>query len=121
MNSNFESTIEDFVAPNSVFINGIVINVNDTDCHNSDVTTTLNDNHDTFVPDPRKYGLPEDFIFIEHEWGSLFYKHLGKLAREDAKEECSKSGASVHLPIPRFLEENEFYRIHFGSEGLRLN
>ena len=78
------------------------------------------------VPDPRQYGLTEDFIFVEQEWGSLFYKHVGKQTREDAKNLCStlspgEETNSVHLPIPRFQEENEFYKTHFGDEGLWLD
>ena len=69
---------------------------------------------DGFVPDSRDFDLPEDFIYIENEWGSLFYKHLGKMARNDARTNCSSFGSSVHLPIPRFIEEYEFYRAHFG-------
>ena len=72
---------------------------------------------DIFVPDPRHFDLPEDFIYIENEWGSLFYKHLGKMARNDARKNCSSFGSSVHLPIPRFIEEYEFYRAHFGYNG----
>ena len=72
---------------------------------------------DGIVPDPRDFDLPEDFIYIENEWGSLFYKHLGKMARNDARKNCSSFGSSVHLPIPRFIEEYEFYRAHFGYYG----
>ena len=73
------------------------------------------------VPDPTRYELPEDFIFVEHEWGSLFYKHFGKQTRLAAKDLCSNISPKVHLPIPRFQEENEFYRTHFGDEGLWLD
>ena len=76
------------------------------------------------VPDPTKYGLAEDFIFVEQEWGSLFYKHMGKQTRLAAKNLCSPQShgdANVHLPIPRFHEENEFYKTHFGYEGLWLD
>ena len=69
---------------------------------------------DRFVPDPRNFDLPEDFIYIENEWGSSFYKHLGNLTRKDGKLNCSSFGSSVHLPIPRFREEFEFYKAHFG-------
>ena len=64
--------------------------------------------------------MTEDFIYIEHEWGSLFFKHLGKMKRNDAKEKCSDYGESVHLPLPRFPTENEFYQNHFGNESLWL-
>ena len=69
---------------------------------------------DIFVPDPTNFELPEDFIFIENDWGSFFYKHLGRMARNDARKNCSSFGPSVHLPIPRFIREFEFYRAHFG-------
>ena len=74
------------------------------------------------VPDPRQHGLTEDFIYVEQEWGSLFYKHMGKQTRKAAKNLCSRLSPgeetnSVHLPIPRFHEENEFYKTHFGSSG----
>ena len=73
------------------------------------------------IPHPRKYGLTEDFIYVEQEWGSLFYKHLGKQTRSAAKDLCSNISPNVHLPIPRFHEENEFYKTHFGDEGLWLD
>ena len=38
-----------------------------------------------------------------------------------AREECSKYGESVHLPIPRFAEENKFYQKHFGKRSLWLD
>ena len=70
--------------------------------------------------DPSQYNLAEDFIFIENEWGSLFFKHFGKMKRTQAKEMCSREGESVHLPIPRFPEENKFYQVYFGHEKLWL-
>lgn len=51
----------------------------------------------------------------------MFYKHVGKLDRQTARKKCSKYGDSVHLPIPRFSEENEFYRLYFGDESLWLD
>ena len=76
---------------------------------------------DGFVPDPRDFDLPEDFIYIGNEWGSLFYKHLGSRTRKDGKSICSSFGSSVHLPIPRFREELEFYKIHFGFNAQHDN
>ena len=73
-------------------------------------------NQDRFVPDPSEFELPQGFIYIENEWGSLFYKHLGKMTRNDAKTTCSSIGSSVHLPMPRFLEEFKFYRYYFGFD-----
>ena len=70
--------------------------------------------------DPSQYNLTEDFIYLENEWGSLFFKHLGKMKRTDAKKICSSVGKSVHLPIPRFPEENDFYRVYFGHDELWL-
>ena len=72
------------------------------------------------IPDPKKYDLPDDYIYVELEWGSLFYKHLGKKNRMDAKAICLKHNEKAHLPIPRFSEENEFFRTHFGDETLWL-
>ena len=74
-----------------------------------------------FNLDPRYYNLTEDFIFINEEWGSLFYKYIGKMENSKAKETCSYYGKSVHLPLPRFKDENEFYRDHFGLENLWLD
>ena len=74
-----------------------------------------------FIPDPRNFGLTEDFIFIEDAWGSMFYKYIGKQTREEAKRLCHAYGDLVHLPIPRFKEENEFYRKHFADETLWLD
>ena len=39
------------------------------------------------------------------------------MARNDARKNCSSFGSTVHLPIPRFFEEYEFYRAHFGNIG----
>ena len=79
-------------------------------------------------PDPIHYGLPEDFIYVENDWGSFFYKHFGKRTRLEAKSLCSEyqdyydiPENSRHLPIPRFQEENEFYRNLFASKGLWLD
>ena len=71
------------------------------------------------VPDPRRYGLPDDYVFVHEEWGSLFYKHYGKQPRSEAKYLCKYDGA--HLPYPRFVEENDFYRIHFVNESIWLD
>ena len=65
--------------------------------------------------------MSNDFIYIEKEWGSLFYKHFGKNTRQEAVSICSKQGNLVHLPRPRFAEENEFYRIFFSKENLWLD
>ena len=69
---------------------------------------------------PRSFNLTDDFIYVEHEWGSIFYKHLDKMQRNDARNACSNYGDSVHLPIPRSPQENEFYKTHFGDAGLWL-
>ena len=73
------------------------------------------------VPDPKDFDLPEDFIFLKKEWGSMFYKHIGKHTGAEAKRLCSVYGDSVHLPIPRSQEENEFYRKYFADESLWLD
>ena len=72
-------------------------------------------------PDPRYYNLTEDFIFIDEEWGSLFYKYIGEMNKSEAEETCSNFGTSVHLPLPRFSDEYEFYRNHFGDKNLWLD
>ena len=74
-----------------------------------------------FIFDPRNYNLTEDFIFIDQEWGSMFYKYIGKMEKEMAKQICSNYGDSVHLPVPRFLEEKTFYQTHFGETSLWLD
>ena len=71
--------------------------------------------------DPRNYNLTEDFIYIDQEWGSMFYKHIGKMNKTMAKQECLKYGDSVHLPVPRFADENKFYQKHFGNTSLWLD
>ena len=73
------------------------------------------------ISDPDDFGLPEDFIFIEQEWGSMFYKLIGNHTREEAKRLCSLYGDSVHLPIPRFEDENEFYLKYFAGDTLWLD
>ena len=65
--------------------------------------------------------MPEDFIFIEQEWGSMFYKQIGHHTRAEAKRLCSLYGDSVHLPIPRFEDEYEFYQKYFAGETLWLD
>ena len=70
--------------------------------------------------DPSQYGLAADFIYIEKEWGSLFYKHIGEKSRIEAKQLCAQEGENVHLPIPRSDKENEFYRVYFGERNLWL-
>ena len=62
-----------------------------------------------------------DFTLIEKPWGSMLYKHIGKLSRDSAKMACSKRGENVHLPTPRFPEENDFYRTHFGNVSLWID
>ena len=90
---------------------------NDVECH----LEKFIENKKKIYPNPRHYELSEDFIFVEQEWGSLFYKHIGKRTRSEAKNLCSSAGPSVHLPIPRFYEEQEFYKTHFGDENLWLD
>ena len=65
--------------------------------------------------------MSDDFIYVEQEWGSLFYKHIGKRTKSEAKILCSNEGPSVHLPIPRFHEEHVFYLKHFSDEQLWLD
>ena len=74
----------------------------------------------TIVPDPGLFNLTNDYIFVEKEWGSLFYKHIGKHNKQEAERLCSEEGSMVHLPIPRFADENKFYHEVFGDEGLWL-
>ena len=46
---------------------------------------------------------------------------MGKYDRYQAKQLCSSEGNAVSLPMPRFEEENEFYRVYFGDVSLWLN
>ena len=62
--------------------------------------------------------MPANYTYIEHEWGSLFFRHIGTVKRIDAKKICSREGA--HLPVPRFPSENVFYQSQFGNESLWL-
>ena len=78
-------------------------------------------NESDIIPDPRNYNLSEDFIFIDQEWGSMFYKYIGKMEKLAAKKICSTYGDSVRLPIPRFADENEFYRTFFAENNLWLD
>ena len=71
-------------------------------------------------PETWKYQLPDDFVFLETDWGSLFFKHIGKMGRAVAKQICSSYGNSVGLPVPRFPEENVFYLKYFGHDELWL-
>ena len=48
---------------------------------------------------PSYFGLPNDYIFTETEWGSVFYKLYGKTNFDNANALCQNDGAS--LPIPR--------------------
>ena len=74
------------------------------------------------ISDPRFYNLTEDFVFVDHDWGSFFYKYIGKMPKNEAQQNCSKYGNSVHLPTPRFADENEFYyRLFGGNLWLDLN
>ena len=71
--------------------------------------------------DPRQFNLTEDFIYVEKNWGSFFYKHLGRMSKQEAKHNCAQYGDSVRLPIPRFDDENKFYQDVFADEGLWLD
>ena len=51
----------------------------------------------------------------------MYYKHIGQRKFNEAREICSEAGDNVHLPIPRFPEENEFYRTYFVNESLWLD
>ena len=121
--SNLENDRFNLILPHALFINGISLNLNDTSsCQETQIDLqTCSDNdvgcENKIVPDPRHYGLNDDFIFVEKEWGSLFYKHIGKRKRSEAQKLCSNEGPSVHLPIPRFSEEHEFYKTYFGDEN----
>ena len=115
---------------NAMFINGLSLNIDDTsNCQEIQIDfskdfSTCSDNDvgcNKIDPDPRHYNLSADFIFVEQEWGSLFYKHIGKTFSSEAKMICSDAGPNVHLPIPRFYEEQEFYRTYFAEEGLWLD
>ena len=81
----------------------------------------LCDEEKFFNSDPRHYNLTEDFIFVDHQWGPMFYKYVGQMKKSVAKQYCSQYGEFVHLPMPRFTDENEFYRDHFGTEAIWLD
>ena len=149
-NSTYKTTNSDLTFPNSMLVNGIAVAVVDAlSCKRDElgkvnllahscllaneignlyihVSKDLNmlcsdeKNQCESKNDPSKYNLSEDFIYLENQWGTLFFKHIGKMERAKAKEMCSSEGTSVHLPIPRFPEENEFYRIYFGHDKLWL-
>ena len=51
----------------------------------------------------------------------MFYHHIGNRTKFEAKEICSRFGDSVHLPIPRSKEENNFYQTFFTDESLWLD
>ena len=51
----------------------------------------------------------------------MFYKHIGKRTRTEAKTLCATAGPAVHLPIPRFPEEQEFYKTYFADQNLWLD
>ena len=89
---------------NAMFINGLSLNIDDTSsCQETQIDfskdfSTCSDNDigcNKIVPDPRNYNLSDDFIFVEQEWGSLFYKHIGKRSRSEAKMLCSEAGPTV--------------------------
>ena len=89
---------------NAMFINGLSLNIDDTSsCQETQIDfskdfSTCSDNDigcNKIVTDPRHYNLSADFIFVEQEWGSLFYKHIGKRSRSEAKMLCSEAGPTV--------------------------
>ena len=121
--TTLNADLTNLVLPNSMFINGISLLLNDTSsCQEKDFETCSDNDVEcepAVVPDPRQYNLTDDYIYVELEWGSLFYKHIGNWTKSDAKFLCSREG--THLPTPRFREENEFYITHFGDDGLWLD
>ena len=121
--SIFKDDLTNLLLPNSMFINGISLFLNDTSTCQEKNFETCSDNdvecETAFVPDPRQYNLTDDYIYVEQEWGSLFYKHFGNIKKSEAKFLCSREG--THLPTPRFDDENEFYKTHFGDDGLWLD
>ena len=61
--------------------------------------------------------MTDNFVFLETDWGSLFYYRSAQtewLDPEEAEQICSESG--THLPIPRWSDENEFYRSYFVEQ-----
>lgn len=130
-----EGGLTDWSLPNSMVISGIALDIQAIEANmeagfncpeiNIDSEAVCSNENDVcesdtnFVPDPRRFGLTDDYIYVEQEWGSLFYKHVGKKNRRDAEKICSDDGA--HLPFPRFAEEQEFYKVHFGDESLWLD
>ena len=102
--TTFNADLTNLVLPNSMFINGISLFLNDTSsCQEKDFETCTDNDVEcepAVVPDPRQYNLTDDYIYVELEWGSLFYKHIGNWTKSDAKFLCSREG--THLPTPRF-------------------
>ena len=78
-------------------------------------------NQNNFTLDPRNFNLSEDFIYVERDWGSLFYRHLGRKSKPEAKQHCSQYGDTVHLPIPTSEKENQFYQTYFTDDKLWLD
>ena len=124
--STLKTDLTNLVLPNSRFTNGISLFLNDTSSCRENLTNdfeTCSDNdvecETAFVPDPRQHNLTDDYIYVELEWGSLFYKHIGNITKSEAKFLCSREG--TNLPTPRFDEENEFYKMYFGDDGLWLD
>ena len=76
-----------------------------------------------FKRDPRQFNLPDDFMHVEYGWGSSFFKYIGKKTKTEAVNECSNIKPNsftgkMHLPIPKFSEEMDFYRVLFDEPWL---
>ena len=62
-------------------------------------------------------------MHVEYGWGSSFIKYVGKKTKKDASKHCSdikpdSFTGKVHLPIPKFSEEMDFYRVLFDEPWL---
>ena len=68
-----------------------------------------------------QYNLTNDFIFMEQDWGSIFYMDIGQLDKITAKETCLEKSSLLHLPIPRSEAENAFYQSYFSDKNLWLD
>ena len=65
-------------------------------------------------------------MHVEYEWGSTFIKHIGKKTKTEAVQQCSdikpkEFTGKMNLPIPRFAEEMDFYRVLFDEPWLDVS
>ena len=44
---------------------------------------------------PKRFDLPESFVFLETNWGSLFYQNFGPMDKPNAQLFCSQFGKGL--------------------------